>query len=159
MNILKVNFPELTTRLKAKLNEIITAVNSASTLTGTETLTNKTLTSPTINGGTSTALSVCTPISAAGAIAIEDGVKVITASSAIALTLAAPTTAQNGTIITIMSSTAYAHTITFTGGTLVNGTTGTHTTGTCAAYVGATLRVIAYNGQWYQSGISGVTIS
>lgn len=159
MSILKVNFPELTRNVKAKLNEIITAVNSAVTLTGTETLTNKTLTSPTINGGTSTAKAVCSLFSAAGAIDITDGVKVITAGSAVAMTLAAPTTAQNGTIITIMSATAYAHTITFTGGILVNGTTGTHTTGTCAAYVGATIRVIAYNGQWYQSGISGVTIS
>ena len=159
MSIAISGLRDLSRSARHKIVEMIGVINNSVTLTDIQTLTNKTLTSPTINGGVSTAQAACTAISAAGAIAITEGVKVITAASAIALTVAAPTTAQNGTVITVASSTAYAHTVTFTGGTLVNGTTGTHTTATCAAFAGATLRVIAYNGQWYQSGISGVTIS
>lgn len=109
--------------------------------------------------GTSLLRYVCQTVSADGAIPIETGVTAITKGSAAALTIAAPTTAQDGTVISIVSSTAYAHVVTFTGGTLVNGTYAAKTTATYAAYVGAGIRIIAYNGKWYLSGNQNVTLS
>ena len=161
MSIAKANFPGIIKNLKNKLNEIIDAVNSLTagyvTLTGTQTLTSKTLTAPTINGGVSSAMAAVTGYPSAGAITISNGVHVITGTAATAMTLAAPSTAQNGTILTIMSSTAFAHTITFTGGTLVDGTSSAHTTATCAAYAGATISVVAYGGKWYKNAVNGMT--
>ncbi len=66
--------------------------------------------------GTSLLRYVCQTVSADGAIPIKTGVAAITKDSAAALTIAAPTTAQDGTVISIVSSTAYAHVVTFTGG-------------------------------------------
>jgi len=132
--------------------------NNAVSLTDTQTLTNKTLTAPTITGGTASSKSSVTEYSASGALTISHGCHVVTKTSAAAMTLAAPTTAQNGTIVTVMSSTAYAHTITCPSAIIVNGTSA-YTVGTCAAVIGCTIRLIAYGGKWYQSGISGVTLS
>ena len=163
MSIIKVNFPGVFRELKTKLNEMIDAINSFTegtvTLTDAQTLTNKTLTAPTINGGTSSLNAAINTYSAAGAITISSGVHVLTGTAARAMTLAAPTTGQNGTILTIMSSTKYAHTITFTGGTLVDGSSAAFTTATCAAYAGAAIRVIAYGGKWYKNAINGITLS
>jgi len=141
---------ELTTRVKKVLAEL---QDTTSNLTGA------TITNATIVGGISTATAVCTPHNTAGAIDLSEGVVVITATSAINLTVAAPTTSQNGTIITVMSATNYAHTVTFTGGTFFNGTSSAKTTATFAAYKGATLRFVAYGGGWYQSGLTAVTMS
>ena len=129
-----------------------------------ETMTNKTLTAPvitnaTITGGTDASKSPVTLASADGAITISPGVVAITKGSAAALTIAAPSTAQNGTIMTIISSTAFAHVVTFTGSTYVNGASSAFNTITFAAYAGSTVRVIAYDGKWYQSGYSNVTPS
>lgn len=98
-------------------------------------------------------------MSANGAIPIQSGVTAITKGSAAALTIAAPTTAQNGTLLSIVSTTAYAHVITFTGGTLNNGTSAAKTTVTFPAYVGGGIRVIAYGGKWYLSGNQNTTLS
>ena len=131
------------------LDLVIKKLNSvAATLTGSQTLTNKILTSPVINGGTSSAKDVVTDITADGAITILRGTVTVSKSSAAALTIAAPTTAQSGTILTIISTTAFAHVITFTGGTLINGTSAAKTTATLAAYAGAGLQVVAANQKW-----------
>lgn len=168
MSIENTNLSEFTPRVKKLINEIIDAVNTTVgdlrdyvtstalatalsayvSLTGTQTLTNKTLTSPTINGGTSTALEKVTAVSAAGAITIAQGIVAVTATSAAALTLAAPSSV-NGTIIRIVSTTAFAHTVTFTGGTLADGTATAKTTATFAAYAGAHIAVMAYGSKWY----------
>jgi hypothetical protein len=94
-----------------------------------------------------------------GAITVNYGIVNISKTSAAAMTIAAPTTSQNGIIITIISSSAYAHVVTFTGATFVNGDSSAHTTATFAAKVGASVRIVAYGGKWYQSGISNVTMS
>jgi hypothetical protein len=104
-------------------------------------------------------MSPCTVYSASGAITIAEGVVAITATSAAAMTIAAPTSAQNGTILTVLSTTNFAHTITFTGSTFMNGTSAAKTTATFTAYAGASVRFIAYEGKWYQSGLTAVTIS
>jgi hypothetical protein len=94
-----------------------------------------------------------------GAIAVAQGTVIITKGSAAALTLAAPTTAQAGTRITITSSTAFAHVITATG-LLENGTTGgPHNTATFAAFPGATITLEAYNGLWFLVSSVLVTIA
>ena len=81
-----------------------------------------------------------------GAIAIMDGVAFITKGSAAAMTIAAPTAAQTGTRLTIMANSDYAHVITFTGTTLLDGTTGANSTATTAAFKGSGLTVIATSG-------------
>lgn len=91
---------------------------------------------------------VVTAYTADGAIAISDGVKTIGKSSAAAMTVAAPTAAQEGTIMRIIAKTGYAHVITFTGNTLDDGTSATKLKATTAAYVGANITVVAINLRW-----------
>ena len=83
-------------------------------------------------------------------IPIATSLVVIARAGAVnATTLAAPTTAQNGTRLTITAGTAYAHTITAAGATIRDGTTGTHDTVTFGAHVGSTIELVAYNQLWH----------
>ena len=91
---------------------------------------------------------VVTAYTADGAIAISSGIKTIGKSSAAAMTVAAPTAAQEGTVMRIVAKTAYAHVITFTGNILDDGTSATKLTATTAAYVGSGLTVVAVNLRW-----------
>ncbi|MEN6567194.1 MAG: hypothetical protein ABFC57_12940 [Veillonellales bacterium] len=102
---------------------------------------------------------VVTSYSVDGAIAISPGIAELAKTSAAVMTIAAPTTAQDGTIITILNSTAYAHVVTFTGGTLVNGTSAAKTTATFPANVGGSIRIIARGGKWYLNGYTSVTLA
>jgi len=150
-------------RTNASLRKVILYLQSfvagSVTLTGTETLTNKTLTSPTITGGTSTGKDVVTSYTADGAITIATGVAELAKTSAAAMTIAAPSTAQDGTIITITGATAYAHVVTFTGSILVNGTSAAKITATFPAYVGGSVQVIARGGKWYLLSNTNTTIA
>jgi hypothetical protein len=121
MSIENTNLSEFTPRVKKLINEIIDAVNTAVKVTA---------------------------VSAAGAITIAQGIVAVTATSAAALTLAAPSSVD-GTIIRIVSTTAFAHKVTFTGGTLKDGTATAKTTATFAAYAGAQITVMAYGSNWY----------
>jgi hypothetical protein len=83
---------------------------------------------------------------------------VITAASAEALTLAAPTaTTDDGVLIALMSNTAYAHTLTATG--LLNTGSASVNTATFAAYAGAGLTLMAYQGKWIVQYANGITFS
>lgn len=84
-----------------------------------------------------------------GAIAIMDGVAFITKGSAAAMTLAAPSAAQTGTRLSIIANSDYAHVITFTGSTLLDGTTGANITATTAAFKGSGLTVVATSGGFW----------
>lgn len=98
--------------------------------------------------------------SASGAISVATQTAVITKTGSLAaMTLAAPTTAQNGLRITATSTTAFAHTITAT--SLINdGATGVpHTTATFAAFAGASITMEAYSGKWNVISSNNVTIS
>ena len=128
-------------------------------ISGAIALANAVLTNPTITGGVSSAKPLEVVLTADGAVTIQESIVSIKKTSAAALTLAAPTTAQDGTVITFLGVTAYAHVITFTGGAYVTGTSSTKTTATFPAYEGGTLRVIAKNGHWYQSGLTAVTLA
>jgi hypothetical protein len=104
-------------------------------------------------------LNVVTAYSANGALAVASGSDVITKTSAAAMTLAAPTAAQDGLIKRVVSSTAFAHTITATGLIDDGVTGGSKTTATFAAFAGASIELMAYNGKWNVISKNVVTIS
>ena len=105
-----------------------------------------------------TAPDYVTAASADGAITIQSGTVVITKGTACALTLGTPTTAQNGTIIRIISATAAAHTVTAT--TIgFNAADAAGDVGTFGAAIGNNLIVVAYGGEWLVLGNTGVTLA
>jgi hypothetical protein len=94
-----------------------------------------------------------------GAISIVPGVALLTKAGVGAYTLAAPTAAQAGTRITITSGTANAHVVTATG-LLEDGVTGgAKNTATFAAFVGASIELIAVGLKWYVVSKNLVTIA
>lgn len=83
-----------------------------------------------------------------GAITIQSGTAVITKASAAAMTLAAPTSAQKGTTLTIVAGTAFAHVVTATG-LIDDGTeNGPLDEITLEPFVGACVTLRAYNLKW-----------
>lgn len=97
-------------------------------------------------------------IGASGAVAPHlPGRYIITKAGVAALTLAAPIAGlEDGILIEITSSTAFAHTLTATG-LLRNGTANVNLA-TFAAFDGASLLLCGYNGKWYVQAAQGVTI-
>lgn len=99
-----------------------------------------------------------TLLSASGAVTVSSGTYVITKAGVAALTLAAPTAGvQDGTIINISSTTTNAHTLTATG-LLQTGVAGVDLA-TFAAFGGAGLTLMAYNGKWVVLYSVGITFS
>lgn len=98
---------------------------------------------------------------ASGAIAVKEGFSVITKAGVAAMTLAAPTAGlpaaagDDGKVLTIVSTTANAHTVT----TPSNKVNGASTTLTFGAAVANFVQVMAYGGVWYVLGKTGVTVS
>lgn len=93
-----------------------------------------------------------------GAIGIFSQTVYITKASAAALTLAAPTaTTHDGVTIDIISTTAQAHTVTYTDG--FNGGGASTDVGTFATAIGNGLRIQAYQGKWYVLNNIGVTLA
>jgi len=85
------------------------------------------------------------PISftADGACPVDaDAVVLISKGSAIALSVAAPGAGNVGRRITFLTTTNFAHVVTFTGTTLNDGTAGLNSTWTAAAVAGCSLTVI-----------------
>ena len=96
--------------------------------------------------------------SGAGTISLTNPFVIITAGAAATLTLPAPAAGtQDGLILTIISTTAFAHTITSTFH-LFNGSAA-NSTATFAAFAGASLTVQAYNGSWYVVGEQASTFT
>lgn len=99
--------------------------------------------------------------SASGAVAIKEGFSIITKGSIAAMTLAAPTAGlpgaggDDGKVLTITSTTAFAHTVT----TPSNKVNGASTTLTFGAAVANFVQLLAYGGVWYVLGKTGVTVS
>jgi hypothetical protein len=93
-----------------------------------------------------------------GAIAAKDGLVVVTKGTAAALTLAAPTAAtDDGKVIVVISSTAAAHTITQTTPGF-NGGGAASDVATFAAAIGNSIELVAYNGVWLVTNLTGVTL-
>lgn len=83
---------------------------------------------------------------------------VVTKGSALASsTLANPSKALNGVVAIITSATAFAHVVTLTNGN--DGTTGNHTTLTFAAFKGASITLVAVNGEWNVIANNAVTVT
>lgn len=82
------------------------------------------------------------------AIAITSGVAVLTKSTAGAYTLAAPSAAQEGTVIHIVAGTAAAHVVTIASTSLLDGTDTAKGKATTAAYIGSGISVVAVNQKW-----------
>ena len=96
--------------------------------------------------------------SADGALTIQNSTVVVTKAGVCAMTLAAPSTAQNGTRITIVSATANAHTLTVA--TIgLNDLAGSGDLGTFGGAKGDGLTVVAYNGDWFVTSNINVTIT
>jgi len=92
-----------------------------------------------------------------GAITIADGVHAITKGSAAAMTLAPPTASDEGIRLTIVSRTAFAHTVTLTEG--LGGKGASFDVMTFAA-VGDCIQLLADNLHWVPLGAPyGVVIS
>lgn len=93
---------------------------------------------------------------ASGAITQKSGIVTLSAASAEAMTLAAPTAgADDGKELRIISKTAFAHTV--VGAVGYSGTA--NKTATFGAAIGNTLNLIALGGVWYQMPSTGITIS
>ena len=75
------------------------------------------------------------------------------------MTLDAPTVAQDGMLLTVTSSTAFAHTITATSLIDDGVTGGSKTTATFAAFAGASIVLMAYNGKWHTISLKAVTVA
>jgi hypothetical protein len=105
-----------------------------------------------------TAPDYVTAAAADGAITIQSGIVVITKGTACALTLGTPTTAQNGTLIRIISATAAAHTV--TAATIgFNAAGGSGDVGTFGAAIGNGFSCVAYGGQWLVLTNTNVTFA
>lgn len=102
-----------------------------------------------------------TAYAADGAIAFTNpqNVAKLTKGSAGAYTLAAPTAAQEGYRLLILCQSAYAHVVTATN-LLDDGVTGgAKDTATMAAFVGASLDLIAVDAKWHVVGKNVCTIA
>ena len=94
------------------------------------------------------------------AIPIANGVVVMTKGSASAFTLAAPAaTTQDGTRMTFLNGSAFAHVITATGLIHDGVTGGAKNTATFGAFLGASLTLVAYNTKWYVESKNVCTIA
>ena len=94
--------------------------------------------------------------SADGAITIQNSTVVATKGSAAALTLATPTaTTHDGIEITVISATAYAHTVT----TPTNKINGASAIATFGGAKGDGITLIAYQGVWYVKRSTNITLS
>ena len=134
------------------------------TLTGSQTLTNKTLTAPAVTNMTGTSktkavVSVYDGGTGNTAIVIAPGVARLTKGSAGAYTLAAPAAGDDGTILHITAGTDYAHVITIATTSLLDGTSTAKGKCTTAAYIGSGISVAAVNQKWHLLSNNAATLS
>ncbi len=97
--------------------------------------------------------------SASGAIVPAAGCAVITKATAAAMTLAAPTQAQDGAVLVITSRVGTAHTVTGVA-LLADGASGApHSTATYVAAVGASMTLLACNQLWNVIALQNVSVA
>lgn len=98
-------------------------------------------------------------IGANGAIAIPTANQTlfVDKATAAALTLAAPSAASDGVRLTIFSTTAAAHTVTYDAGFYADTTSSD--VATFAAKAGASMTIMAYKGAWGVISLGNVTIA
>lgn len=91
-----------------------------------------------------------------GAITIMPGIQYIGSSGALSMTLANPTILQNGMVMTLMASTAQAHTVDYTAGFF--GTTTSSNLCTLGGAIGDFIQVLANNLTWRAIATRNCTI-
>jgi len=102
-------------------------------------------------------------MAADGAVTIKSGVAIVTKGSACVMTLAAPTAGaasaggDDGKILWVFSNSAFAHTLTITGG--LRGAGAGADVGTFTAAVANGLGMYAYNGAWYDLPGTNVNVT
>ena len=89
-----------------------------------------------------------TAYAADGAITIHSGVARLTKGSAGAYTLAAPSAAQEGTVMHILAGTDFAHVVAIATTSLLDGTSTAKGKCTTAAYIGSGITIVAVNQKW-----------
>lgn len=98
--------------------------------------------------------------SADGAISVKDGVVYVTKASAAALTLADPASVtDDGKKLSIISTTAAAHTVSNAAGSGFNAGGAASDVGTFGAAKGNNLILRAYGGKWLVESSVGVTLA
>jgi hypothetical protein len=98
-------------------------------------------------------------VAADGAVTQKSGIVLITKGSAAVLTIAAPTAGDDdGKELTIVSTTAFAHTLT-NASPGFNNNGAASDVGTFGAAKGNGVSLVAYNGAWYVIGNIGVTLA
>ncbi len=102
-------------------------------------------TGPTIMGASISAAT--TVLTSDSAITLNSGTVFLEKGSAGAYTIAAPS-GQDGMTIAIFGNTDFAHVVTFTGSTLLDGTTGANLTATFTAFKGSSITVQARGAFW-----------
>lgn len=93
----------------------------------------------------------------AGALTIQPGVQYIGSAGALAMTLAAPEKWQDGMTMTLIASTAQAHTVTYTAGFW--GNTTSSDVATFGGAIGDQFTVVAIGGVWRPVNIRNVTLA
>lgn len=145
----ETTFATVITQILHRMHATAMALSGTFSVAGATTLASVT--------ATSAAMRLArTNYTADGAIALTSGVHVIAKTSAAAMTVAAPSSV-NGTRLVIVSNSDFAHVITFTGSTLLDGTTGANLTVTMTALKGSCLVVIAEGATWLLESSSNVT--
>lgn len=95
-------------------------------------------------------------ISADGAITISAGVVFVTKADVCAITIDNPPTNMTGAELKIVSTTANAHTVTYTAG--FGGGTTSRDVATWGGAINDGMVIVAYNGVWYVSSTRNVTL-
>lgn len=113
---------------------------------------------PSFSPGVGVGAAGVTPTyTSAGAVTILPGIQYIGSAGALAMTLANPTLLQNGLVMTLMASTAQAHTITYTAGFF--GTTTSSDVCTLGGAIGDMIMVVANNLTWRPLSTRNCTIA
>jgi hypothetical protein len=110
------------------------------------------------NGQISGLKKKVTAASADGAITIADGIVKITKSSAAALTLADPSSGQEGTRILITAQTAQAHTVSNAAGSGFNAGGSASDVATFGGAIGDSIDIVAINAKWNVVSATNVTL-
>lgn len=92
-----------------------------------------------------------------GAITIGQGTVFITKATAAAITIANPPTGVDGARLKIISTTAAAHTVTYTAG--FGGGTTARDVATFGGAINDGFEIVAYQGLWYAANTRNVTIA
>ena len=93
-----------------------------------------------------------------GAITVTDSIIKITKAGVCALTLADPASGDDGTVITIVSTTANAHTVSNAAGSGFNAGGSSSDVGTFSGAIGDNLVVMALGSKWHVLSSVGVTL-